>query len=123
MAANGSTFDLIPARRPSLDDVGGASFEDDLEFPPNPETDPSAAMMNAVTSLVAAYGAVIYHTVLSIRFANGSPSISALSCVRKEVTAATFKVAHNGNGDTSITWPEGTLPPASTQPTGSMNID
>ena len=120
-AANGSTFDLTPARRPSLDDTGGVGFQDSIKAPPDPATMPNAAQQNAGNAHSAAFGGVIAHTVISIHYASGTPGVLLVGSARAGVIAGTFTVTPNATGDVSITWAAGTFPPAIALPMVSVN--
>ena len=121
-AANGSTFDFSPARRPSADDTGASLvLEDDTQDVPEPSEMPTAAPWNTLTALAAAFGAVLAHTKISIHVASGTPGISLVGSARTGVVAGTFTVTDNGVGDTSITWAAGTFPPPVANPEVSVN--
>lgn len=121
-AANGSTFDLTTARRPSSDDTGESLvLVDDVANPPDPNTMPTSAPWNTFAALTRAYGGVVAHTKISIHVVSGTPGISLVGSARKGVVAGTFTVTDNGAGDTSITWAAGTFPPPIANPEVSVN--
>ncbi len=123
-AANGSTFDLATARRPSADDTGASLvLVDDTEDAPDPNTMPSAAPWNTMTALAAAFGGIVPHTVVSVHIAAGAPAILLVASVRAGVVAGTFTVSDVAAGNTSVTWAAGTFPPAVALPMVSINTD
>jgi len=121
------TWDLAAAdggpRRPSLEDVGGATHEDDAVFPPDPATMPYAAELNQWAMQVAAFGKVVPSLILSVEFAGGAPAVVVASSPRSSVALGDFTVTDNGTGDTTITWPANTFPPEVTRPEVSINQD
>jgi hypothetical protein len=115
-AADDNTFDLDPPRRPSLDDCGGAGKEDDVEYPPDPLTHPTAAEFNLFARMIAVFGGVLPHTFVDVRINAGAPVIDAAGSFRTSVTTATFTPTDNGTGDTTIAWPADTFPTAIGKP-------
>jgi hypothetical protein len=111
MTAAEYTFDITPARRPSLADVGGASKTDDAEFPPNPETDPTAPEWNFFAQAVARYGGLNAVCVFEVTFFAGAPTITAFAALRTSLEAASVTPTDNGVGDTTFAFPSGVLPP------------
>lgn len=124
-AAETLTWDIEAAdggpRRPSLEDVGGATLEDDADDPPDPQTMPYAAQLNQLQKQAAAVGKVVPFVAYSVHFASGTPSVVASTMPRSSVPV--FTPSHPGAGDTTITWPAGTFPPATLQPIAVLNQD
>jgi hypothetical protein len=110
-------------RRPSLADVGGATLEDDTEFPPNPAKHPYANQLNQWAKQIAAMGGVVPSLVLSVEITAGAPAVVAFSCPRDDLEISDFTETDNGTGDTTITWPADTFPPELARPTVTINQD
>lgn len=110
------------ARKPSLDDMGGAALEDDPDYPP-PE-DPkyvSAAALNQVEKQVAALARASRAVTLTVAYTAGTPSVVAIEAASATLTAADFTCTDNGTGDVTISWPTARLPPRPVGPIGSPN--
>ena len=121
------TWDLEAAdggpRRPSLEDMGGATLEDDTGRPPDRRRMPYAAQLNQVQKQAAAVGAVVESLALSVEFSGSTPAVVAFTCPRTGLEIADFTVTPNGTGDTTITWPADTFPPELARPEVSINQD
>ncbi len=118
------TFDIVPPRRPSLDDCGGGKLIDDAENPPDPETMPYAAQLNQLQKQVARFGGSVAVARFSIVFNAGTPSIGQFVCLPTGPITSTFTVTDNGNGDTTISWPANTFPSSVLKPAGlTLNED
>lgn len=117
------TFDETPPRRPTLDDVGGAAFEDDTSAPPIAGQMPAADDFNQDCKLTVALSAVIYVAFLEVVFSGGTPSVANVVSPVSGVTTGTFTVQDNAAGDTSITWPAGTFPEGVLKPTGLTIVE
>lgn len=116
------TYDIPGApRRPSLEDVGGATMEDDQARPPDPVTMPTAAKFNQHDRQIAAAHRVLPVLVLSLRFSSGAPIIDSFTTLSTLPVTGTFTVVDNGTGDTSITWPANTFPTPAVKPKGGVN--
>jgi hypothetical protein len=100
------------ARRPSVDDVGGATIEDESPFPDKGSMI-YADLLNQLQRQSAAQGAVADAARISIHFASGTPVVAGATGPGTEVVTSLFTVTDNGTGDTTITWPAGALPIAS----------
>lgn len=114
------TYDIVPPRRPSIDDVGGAAFQDDQKNPPNQATMPSSAMENQNEMQVQAAHKVLPVCVFSIKFTTGTPSLDSFSTLSSLPITGTFTFVDNGTGDTSVTWPANTFPTAINKPKGGI---
>jgi len=107
------TFDESPARRPGLDDdLGGAEYEDDPVFPPEPGTMPASAAWNQNAAQVAAL-AKIAPAFVAVTFSAGTPSVAAATGPGGSVVPGLFTVEDIGTGNTIVKWTTGTLPPLS----------
>ncbi len=122
-AATDSTFDLVPPRRPSLDDVGSAGIVDHATLPPIGPRMPTAAMLNIWQRLVARLCGVVPIASFSVTFSAGTPSIAQFVAMPTGPITNTFTVHDIGNGNTSITWPAGTFPASTLKPKVSLNED
>ena len=116
-----STYEQLPPRRPSLEDMGGGAFENDTEFAPSPG-DPSAHDVNQMAKQCVALAALSAAVAIHVTFSGGTPSISSVQAVRSDLVAASFTVTDNGAGDTSITHTGGLLPTA-TFPAFAQQVD
>lgn len=110
-------------RRPSLEDVGGATLQDDAMYPPDPTTMPYAAQLNQLQKQAAAVGEVVPALVFSVEFTAGDPIIVSASGPRTSLVIADLTPTDNGVGDTTITWPANTFPPEVAGPEVSINED
>ncbi len=110
------TFDESPARRPGLDDdLGGADFEDDPVFPPDPNIFPVSAAWNQKAATVAAL-AKVAPAFVSVTFTAGTPSVSAATGPGAAVVPGLFTLEDIGTGNTYVKWPTGSLPPLAMPP-------
>lgn len=123
MPASPYTFDLLPARRPSLADVGGAAKENDAEFPPNPVTDPTAEEHNFFARAVQGYGRVVASAVLRIEFSAGAPFVHSVKSPRSSLLVSSFALTDAGTGTTNIGWSAGVLPPVEMLPHAWVIVD
>lgn len=120
------TWDIAPedggARRPSLQDVGGATV---MEVAPYPDKASMiyADQINELQRQVAAQGKVADAARISVHYASGTPNITGATGPGTAVVPGLFTVTDNGTGDTSITWPDGTLPipTPGLQPSATIN--
>jgi hypothetical protein len=118
------TFDLVPPRRPTLDDVGGGQKENAAGLPPpDPRTCPSAEEWNQISKQVVASGRVEAVCQLSLAYDTSSANyyITMVSAAGDDVVSGTFTMVRNAAGDCSITWPVDTFPSAARQPGASIN--
>ncbi len=119
------------ARRPSLDDLGGAQWEDDLTDPP--PQDGKHLYANAVRQLWKQVHAVAKMAPLArmtIDFDTGSPFIDILQAPSGILSAGgalgaggSFTLVDNGVGDTTIRWELGVLPTTGCDPMITVNHD
>ena len=109
-------------RRPTTEDLGGAEKEDDDEFPPDEVTMPEAGGHNQAVKVVARLAAVAPAAKLEIRFTGSTPFISRAIGLGTAIVPALFTVVDHGLGDTEITWPADTFPPATIAPCGLTPI-
>lgn len=112
-------FDLVPPNRPGINDVGGGQKVNDGTIS-DPAGMPDATEDNQKSNLIVRYGMVVPVEKITVHFAAGVPSINKASGVITLVVIATFTVTDNGVGDTSITWPANTFPPAIADPDAKL---
>lgn len=103
MASN-YTFDLTPARCPSLDDLGGAAKQDDAQYPPNPVTMATAQNWNQFARFIEGAGKMLPFCAIHVAFSGGAPGVISLDSMRSTLTTASVILTDNGNGDTTISW-------------------
>lgn len=108
---NGDPGNSVSPRRPGIDDMGGATIINDIEFLPDEQTMISAQGDNIKQRLAVSTGKVVPACIGSVHFSGGTPSIAFFSAAGDNVLIGTFTVTDNGVGDTSITWPANTFPP------------
>ncbi len=115
-AASSFTYDADPPRRPSLEDLGGADYEDDAAFPPDRTTMPNALEHNERARNQAALNRVTPTALLHVIFTGGDPVAAAVRAMRSSISAEAFTLDDNGDGDTSITWDPSLLPAVAIPP-------
>lgn len=114
----------IPPRVPSVDDLGGAEFEDDAANPPDPLVFPSAHDWNQKTEVLAGLANTSFKLGIAVSFSGGTPSVSGFQQVGTRLTTGLLTVTDNGTaGDTTITWPADYLPPRNLGPLVCVNED
>lgn len=114
-------FDILAvdggARRPDIEDVGGARLTELTGYEPSKSgADPYADMMNQWQHLLPAYGRVVPSVGISIRFSAGTPVIDVLDAAGSNIVAADFTITDNGDGNTSIQWASTLLPSPGRKP-------
>lgn len=110
----------IDPHRPSLDNLGGNQKLDDQAYPPS-SAEPSADEWNRFAELIALAGASMPVLMLTIDFAGGDPYIARFWAANSNLAVGDLTVTDLGPGTTTIEYPEGTLPPAVVDPTGTLN--
>lgn len=125
MAAEATrTWDIDPARRPSLDDVGGAQLVDKAgKEPPQDGTHPYANMLNQGQHQQHAAALMIPSVRLTIDFSAGAPFVLTMMSPSTTLLSSDFTLTDNATGDTTITWTAGKLPTMQCDPIGSVNAD
>lgn len=123
IAASTNTWDINPARRPSLNDMGGASLEDDAVNPPDPNTDPTAASLNQCQDQGAALAAVSPAFILDVVNNGTTASLSRFSAPGFNIVGGALTIARVSIGLVSITWPSGTFPVSVANPIVQMTTD
>lgn len=122
--ADENPFDADPARRPSLDDVGGAVMADKPTAPPAQDgSHPSAKMFNRLQELAASFGLVVPSVVMSVRFDGGEPVLDNMIAPGTLLQAADFTLIDNGDGDTIVRWFGTKLPTPALSPIATANDD
>ncbi len=122
-AAETYTYDDVPPRRPSLDDLGGADYENDPLAPPDHRTMPNAEATNEGARSLAGLNRVSPVAVLHVTFPAGAPAIQSVRGARTSIAPSDFTVTDNGVGDTSITWSANLLPASTMPPIATLAED
>lgn len=115
------TYDETPARRPGLDDVGGAQFEDEIGFEPIGPDMPASDDFNQMSQTEIAHAKIMPTAGISVGFTAGTPSVRQATGPGVRIVPSTFTVTDNGPGDTTITWPAGTIPSSVLAPMATIN--
>ncbi len=112
------------ARRPDIEDVGGARLEDDTEPGHEPNrsgVDPYAAMLNQLQMLATAHGRVASSVIATIDFAAAAPFIDRIQGLRSDLVANDLEVFDDGTGITRIEWTSTLLPAPTCDPELTIN--
>jgi len=107
---NGDPGNSVAPRRPSLNDMGGATKVNAVN-PPDPVRMPTAPEDNQKQMQAVSVGKVVPVCVVSVHFSGGTPSAAQFTAAGDNITIPTFTVTDNGVGDTTISWPANTFPP------------
>ena len=112
------TWDFVlpsqPARAASLDDLGSAALEDDVEYPPVPPEMPYAAQLNQWALQLAGVNRIIPGLDLQVAISPALAVVNATGMSDQLTTTfvqANFSLAYFGTGIVTISWPAGMLPP------------
>lgn len=101
-----------PARRPSIDDLGGDSMIDHARKPPAKDgTMPYADQLNERARAIRGANATCPAAIVYVRFNAGAPLVDDVQCVDSELVIDDFTVTDNAAGDTTIEWDTYKLPP------------
>lgn len=118
-----NTWDIDPARRPSLNDMGGASLEDDADNPPDPEQDPTAASLNQMQSQCASLAKVALVCAIDITNDGATAAMARFTAPGNNVSSGTFATSRLSQGFVEILWPAGTFPTAVCSALAQMTSD
>jgi hypothetical protein len=113
---------VVP-RIPSVDDLGGAEFKNDLIEPPDPGEFPMAEDENQQELVLAALARVATMLNVSVAFVGGNPQISGFETVGTQLVSSGITLTDNGPGDTTISWAANLLPPRECGPSLTLNED
>lgn len=91
--------------RPGIDSVGGASFLDDSQYPPDPTTMMTAAVENQNEMLIVAMAKVTPCAVIIVQVSGGIPSISSVRAAGSLLSSSDFTVTDLGTGFTELICP------------------
>lgn len=123
-AAETNTWDIDPARRPSLADVGSAILIDEAgKEPPQDGTHLYANMANQWQHQLAAMGAMIPSVRLTVDFSAGAPFIVTMMTPSTTLVSGDFSFTDHAVGDVTISWASGKLPTMQCEPTGCVNAN
>lgn len=123
---DGSVSSAVNPYRPGFSDVGGASFVDDTEFAPDPNTQLTAAVENQNESLMVAAWRVLPVGVFYVKN-SGTPSIFGIRTASGLLSSSDFTVNDLGTGKTEIKCPatkmiQPLLASATVQATGGFMV-
>lgn len=104
-----SPFDENPARRPTVEDLGGGQKVDD-DPAPEPVTMPTAKDLNELALVGAAVGGMCPLMILVVTQAAGVYSVVGFRCVGSTVVAGDVTVTKNGTGDVTYSWTATKIP-------------
>lgn len=111
------------ARRPSLNDMGGASLEDDAKNPPNPNLHPTSAQLNQYATQCRSIGSTAPSAIIDVTNNGSAAVIARMTACGTNVLSGTFTVTRVSVGLVSITWTPGALPVSVANPTIQMTTD
>src|SRR5688500_18705993 len=95
---DGDALNAIVPHRPGIDDLGGDELIDHQEFPPDPETMPTADAWNQKVGCIAAQGKVLPSAIIGVRFNAGAPVVEFFSSVSSSLDASDVGLTDNGAG-------------------------
>ena len=104
-----SPFDLSPARRPTVEDLGGGA-KIDGPVKGDPVTMIVADDANQWGLVGAGVGAVCPLAIVVVTQSAGTYSVAGVRSPGSGVVGATFTVTKNGTGDVTLSWASGALP-------------
>lgn len=113
----------IAPRRPSVDDLGGAAFEDDEGLPPVPPYEKGASAENQQERVLAGICQTIFTLVVSVEFSSGDPVLAGFSTTSTLLDSDDITIEDDGAGNTHITWPANMLPSRNVGPMLTLNED
>lgn len=123
IAAEILTWDMSPAQRPSLDNMGGASLVDDAVNPPDPEKMPTAASLNQVQNQCQALAKVAMAFAMDVVNNGTTASLARFTAAGTNIVNGTFTVSRISVGLVQITWAAGTFPVSVVNPHVQMTTD
>lgn len=103
MTINGNTFSQSPPRRPTLDDFNGAVKANDINYPPDARTQPTAEEFNTLCNMVVAMGAVCPFLVVSIANNGTTASILNFTCAGGNIALGDLTVTRVSLGLVKLT--------------------
>ena len=106
---DGDPPNAIAPYRPTAEDFG-AELADDQAYPPDPETQPTAAAWNQKINVAAAHARVGAVALIYVRFVAGAPVVDSFSSVSSTLVAGDVTFIDNADGDTDVAWPVDSLP-------------
>lgn len=99
---DGSVAASVNPARPGIDTVGGASFVDDANYPPDPTTQLTALVENQNEMILVALSRVTPAAIIYVKFSAGAPSIFGFRSASSILLTADFTLTDLGNGFTDI---------------------
>jgi hypothetical protein len=102
---DGNITDGVNPYRPGIDTVGGASFVDDSQYPPDPTEQLTALVENQNEMLLVALSKVTPAAIIYVKVTAGTPSIFGLRSASSILTTSHFTVTDLAIGKTELTCP------------------
>jgi len=115
-AADDLTFDLVPPRRPTLDDLGGADFEDDDVNPPDPTSMPNAGEANVKAKTMAAVARVMPLAQVWVRIVSGTPVIYNAIFASTLLNDSSITLTDEAAGRVRLSWSPDAFPALAGEP-------
>lgn len=120
---DGDPDNNVPPRRPTVDDLGGAQFEDDPVMPPVPPHEKGARAENQQERVLAGVCQTAFALCVSVEFAAGDPVLVGYATVGNRLQTEDITLTDDGDGNTIVSWPAGMLPERTTRPILTLNED
>ncbi len=98
------TWDMDVPRRPSLEDLGGATLENDTRFPPDKRRMPYAEQLNQWAKQLERLALLAPVADFEVQFSGGVPVLSSFRANRTNLVLADLTITHVGTGIVEITW-------------------
>lgn len=108
---DGDVANGVNPRRPGIGDVGGAAKLDDQQYPPDPETMPTAADENQQERVLVGLARLAALATLYVKYSAGVPSVYAVIAPGTLLQASDFTVVDTATGTVTITCPATKIPP------------
>lgn len=120
---DGDVGNSISPHRPTLGNLGGGAFEEDLAEPTDPTLFPTADAENQCEKVLYGLAQTGFALNFMVTFSGGTPSIAGFSTVGTRLELGDLTVTDNGAGDTTISWPADYLIPGTIGPILTLNED
>lgn len=104
-----SPFDESPARRPTVEDLGGGA-KINGPVAPNPVTMVTADDANNWGLVGAGVAGVCPLAIVVVTQSGGTYSVASVRAPGSGVVSGSFTVTKNGTGDVTLSWTSGALP-------------
>ncbi|MEJ7728226.1 MAG: hypothetical protein WKG00_03340 [Polyangiaceae bacterium] len=110
------------AQRTDLAAIGGDTVEEEAPFP-DPIGDWTAKKANAYARELAAHARVVPMATVCVEYSGGTPVVVTAVGPGAHVVGGLFTPTDHGDGDVTLTWPEGALPVPVARPKPYLNGD